>query len=186
MKKILSAVTMGALLSTGVLAHEVEAHEEKSNFYVAAKALMILGNDVSEEGEKLKGESGAGFGIDLGYRLAYGFSFEIDGTYATNDVKITNELGESEKFSATYITNSFDIAYRYPFTESFAGVIKGGYEHEYEDISGKGTSNSDGFAYAAALTYELNEHFGVLAEYEGTTIDSPRGNSVFAGVEYTF
>ena len=181
MKKVLSAVTMGALLSTGVLAHETESHEEKSNFYVAAKALIILGNDVSEGAEKLKGESGAGFGIDLGYRLAYGFSLEIDGTYATNKIKI-----ESEKFSATYITNSLDVAYRYPFTESFAGVIKGGYEHEYEDISGKGSSNSDGFAYAAALTYELNEHFGILAEYEGTTIDSPRGNSVFAGVEYTF
>jgi hypothetical protein len=43
-----------------------------------------------------------------------------------------------------------------------------------------------GFVYAGALIYEVTEGIEVLAEYEVTTIKGPRGNSAFAGVEFSF
>ena len=171
-------------------AEEVEAteqSEEKSDFYVAVKAIATLGSSVDEENLTLKGGTGAGLGIDLGYEISHGFSIEVDGTYAVNTVTETNnDTGDSEDFSASYATSSMDIAYRYMATEALGLVLKGGYEFEYEKIDTKDSATDSGFVYAAALTYELNEHIGILGEYEVTTIDGPRGNSAFAGIEYSF
>ena len=190
MKKIVSAILLSSLVSIGAYAEEVEAvehSEEKSDFYIAAKALATLGSSVDEENLTLKGDTGAGLGIDLGYEISHGFSVEVDATYAANTITETNnDTGDSEDFSAWYATSSMDIAYRYMATEALGLVVKGGYEVEYEKIDTKESATNSGFVYAAALTYEINEYIGILGEYEVTTIDGPRGNSAFAGVEYSF
>lgn len=195
MKKIVSAILLGSLVSMSAYAEEVEAatehSEEKSDFYIAVKALSTLGSSIDEEnaaGESvtLKGSAGYGLGIDLGYEISHGFSVEVDGTYAANTVTETAANGDSEDFSAYYMTSSMDIAYRYMATEALGLMVKGGYEFEYEKIDTKDSATNSGFTYAAALTYEINEHVGVLGEYEVTTVEGPRGNSAFVGIEYSF
>ena len=194
MKKIVSAILLSSLVSMSAYAEEVEAaehSEEKSDFYIAVKALSTLGSSIDEEeaGETvtLKGSAGYGLGIDLGYEISHGFSVEIDGTYAANTITSTNNVNdESEDFSAYYMTSSMDIAYRYMATEALGLVVKGGYEVEYEKIESADATTNSGFVYAAAITYEINEHIGILGEYEVTTIEGPRGNSAFAGIEYSF
>lgn len=85
------------------------------------------------------------------------------------------------------MTSSLDIAYAYPISHKFELFVKGGYEYEVEKINDLGIDASDtGFIYAAGIEYEINEKVSFISEYEGTTINGPRGNSVFAGAIYHF
>ena len=190
MRKILTLLAISSLTSLSLQASEPEHSEvttEQSNFYVAVKAIATLGDSIKEEHATLKGDTGVGIGIDLGYKLDYGFSVEIDGTYVTNTVTETLHNGDHEEFKASYITTSLDIAYKYPITHTIGLVVKGGYEYEIEKINGLDIDHSEnGFVFAGAVEYELTEHMAVLAEYEHTTIEGPRGDSVFAGVVYSF
>jgi opacity protein-like surface antigen len=190
MKKILTLLTLCSLSSLTIQAAELEQNEMKekeSNFYVAAKAIVTLGDSIDEEEVTLEGDTGIGIGIDLGYKLGYGFSVEVDGTYVSNNVTETQENGDSETFTASYITSSIDIAYKYPITHEVGVVLKTGYEYEIEKINDLDIDNTEtGFVFAGAVEYEVSEHGAILAEYEVTTIDGPRGNSVFLGMLYSF
>ena len=65
-------------------AHIQAKHHEEGNLYIVAKGLISLGDNYTEEAQGaepealLQGDTGAGFGIDLGYRLGYGFATEFD------------------------------------------------------------------------------------------------------------
>jgi len=191
MKKILTLLAISSLATLNIYASEVEhseMHEEqKSDFYVAVKAIATLGDSIEEEHATLEGDVGKGIGIDLGYKLSHGFSVEVDATYVTNTVTEKPLHGESEDFSASYITTSLDIAYKYPLTHTVGLVAKCGYEYEIEKIDDLDIDNSEtGFVAAVAVEYEVSEHMALLGEYEYTTIEGPRGDSVFAGVVYSF
>ena len=188
MKKLVSVLGLSTLLTVGAIAHGVEAHEEKSDFYVAVKGIVTLGDSIDEETAKLEGGLGKGLGIDLGYVISHGFSVEVDGTYVRNTVKETVfETGDVKYHDATYITTSLDVVYKYMVTSEFAILLKGGYEYEFEKIPDLDVDKTlSGFVYAGALIYEVTEGIEVLAEYEVTTIKGPRGNSAFAGVEFSF
>ncbi len=191
MKKILTLLAVSSFTTLNIYASEIEQNEmheaEKSGFYVAIKAITTLGDSIEEEGSTLEGDTGVGIGVDLGYELAYGFSVEVDGTYVSNTVTETLATGESEDFSASYITSSFDIAYKYPVTHTVGLVAKCGYEYEIEKVDDLGIDNSEtGFVFAGAVEYEVSEHMALLGEYEYTTIEGPRGNSIFAGLVYSF
>jgi opacity protein-like surface antigen len=191
MKKILTLLAVSSFATLNIYAGEMEhhaAHEEsKTPFYVAVKAITTLGDSIEEEGATLEGDTGFGIGIDLGYKLAYGFAIELDATYVTNNVTEREADGESEEYSASYITTSLDIAYKYPLTHTVGLVAKCGYEYEIETIDDLNIDNSEtGFVFAGAVEYEMSEHIALLGEYEYTTIDGPRGNSIFAGLVYSF
>ena len=188
MKKIISVIAMSSILGAGLYANEIEEKESNSDFYVAVKAMATLGSSIDEETTTLKGSIGKGLGIDLGYEVSHGFSVEVDGTYIVNTVTETDRAtGDSRDLSASYATNSLDIAYKYMATEALGLVAKCGYEYEFEKIPDLNVDKtSSGFVYAAALVYEVSEHMAVLGEYEVTTIKGPRGNSAFAGIEYSF
>ena len=174
-KKILPLVT-ALTLSTQVIAHENEKHE--SNLYVVGKALYILGDDVKHEETTLKGDGGIGFGIDLGYRIAYGFSVEYDFSYSINTVKEAEESADSE-----YMTHAVDLVYTYPATKELGVFAKVGYEYEKEKINDYGIDNSDhGTVFGAGLEYELTHQYSVVGEYEHSTIDGPRGDSIYLGI----
>ncbi len=82
---------------------EVEAVEAaESDFYIVAKGMMILGDDVTEEMSVLDGDRGYGFGIDLGYRISENFSVECDYSYSGNTVTETRAGMEPEEFDANY------------------------------------------------------------------------------------
>ncbi len=190
MRKFLTLLTLCSLSSLTIQAAELEKNEmkeKKSDFYVAAKALVTLGNTITEEEATLDGGVGKGFGIDLGYRIANGFAVEVDATYDTNTVTEEKD-GIKEDYTGTYLTSSFDVVYAHELVENLELFGKIGYEIEYEKIDTIADSyeSTTGFIYAAGMEYEVAESVAVLAEYEVTTIDGPRGNSVFLGMLYNF
>lgn len=191
MKKVLAVLVLSSLVSLNVYASEEEHHmgekTEKNNFYIAVKGMSTLGDSIEEGSSTLEGSTGVGIGVDVGYKLPYGFSVEIDATYAENTVTETLSNGDSEEFDASYITTSLDVDYKYHLTHEIGLIVKVGYEYEIETIDGLNIDNSStGFIFAGAVEYEVSEHVALLGEYEATTIEGPRGNSIFAGIVYDF
>ncbi len=173
--------------------HVKAKHHEEGNLYIVGKGLVTLGDDFTEEATdtepeaKLKGDTGAGVGIDLGYRIGYGFAVEFDFAYAHTDVKRSVEGEETVTAGADYYSYGIDLIYGYHIDEENVLFGKIGWEIEKEEISDYDISGTnDGFAYAVGLEHAFTEHWAFVGEYEGTLIDGPRGASLFAGASYTF
>lgn len=185
----------------GMEVHTAPIHSE-TGFYTAIKALMTLGDTADHgEGVTLEGKTGRGIGVELGYKIGYGFAVESDATYARNTVNETNcaegEVAEGEgeaeggchyaSGTGKYTTVSIDLAYNYHVTHHMGVFAKTGYEYEEEDIDELDIhANDTGFIYAVGAEYAISENAVFMAEYEGTTIEGPRGHSLFAGVAYHF
>jgi len=197
MKKALLAAAITAQMSTQLFAGgdiapvevqipEVMEHETESKFYVVAKALTILGDKVDHEGSILDGDRDYGFGIDLGYRLGNGFALEYDFSYARNTV--TEDNGDTiEEAKAKYYTHALDLVYTYELTETVGVFAKAGYEYEIEEIKDYDIDSDDnGFNFGAGVELAINHQYKFIAEYEHSTIEGPRGDSIFAGVMYNF
>lgn len=189
MNKILTGLIVSSLmvLSAEAIETHEEVHHDKSSFYVATKVMYTLGASIKEETSSLDGGKGQGLGIDLGYRVGNGFSIEIDGTYDHDTITEKKSNGEQHDVSASYITSSLDVAYTVHPTEELGLFIKGGYEYEFEKIDALSVHTlNKGFIYAAGTEYELSETVAIIGEYEVATIKGPRGNSIFAGMVYSF
>jgi opacity protein-like surface antigen len=175
-KKIIPLVT-ALTLSTSVMAQEMTEHENaESKFYVVGKALYILGDTIGEE----EGNGGAGFGIDFGYRLEYGLSVEYDFSYSTNTIDT-----EAESLDADYMTHAIDLIYTYKATQELGVFAKVGYEYESETIEDEDASDT-GAVFGAGVEYELSHLYSVVGEYEHSTIDGPRGDSIYLGLMVNF
>ena len=197
MKKILLAAAVAAQLTTQVFAggdiapvevHEPEVmgHAEESKFYIIAKALMITGDKIDHGHATLDGDRDYGYGIDIGYRLGHGFALEYDFSYASNTVTEDDGHG-THRAKAKYYTHAFDLVYTYEFTHTFGVFVKGGYELENEKINDLHIDDDkDGFNYGFGIEYALDHKYKVVAEYELSTIDCPRGDALFVGVMYNF
>jgi len=179
-KKILPLVAV-ATLSTQTMAHEHTQTEEKK-MYVVAKALTILGDTVEHEGTTLKGDNGIGFGIDFGYRLQYGLSMEYDFSYAINSVKESQNSADAD-----YVTHALDLIYTYRATHQLGIFAKVGYEYEIEKITDYAIDKkSHGTVFGAGAEYELTHQYSLVGEYEHSTIEGPRGDSIYCGVMINF
>ncbi len=195
-KKILISALMAGQIMTQAYAggdievvetEDVEIEVEESRFYVVAKALASLGEEVEHGEALLDGAGGYGVGIDFGYRLGNGFAIEYDFSYAKNRVteKILNV--EPEKVNAHYYTSSLDLVYVFEVTETVGIFGKVGYEYEWETIDALNIDSRDnGFIAGIGLEVGINERYKFLLEYEHSTIDSPRGDSLYAGLMYNF
>lgn len=166
-KTILGLSTALLLSSTSLLA------SDDSKVYVIAKALMITGD--SSHGHT--GNTGYGIGLDLGYKLPYHLSAELISTYATNSV---------DGHDASYLTYGAALVYTHHITSEAGVFVKGGYEMEDETIEGYADKSSNGFIYAVGAEYKIAPKYEALVEYEASTIEGPRGASIFAGVKYNF
>lgn len=199
MKKTLLALAVSAQLSTQLFAGgdiapvephipEVMEHETESKFYVIAKALMIMGDKVDHgAGVVLDGDRDYGYGIDFGYRLGNGFALEYDFSYARNTVSEIEHGDLIHEAKGTYYTHALDIVYTYEFTHTFGVFAKAGYEYEIEEIEEYHVDlDEHGFNYGVGVEYALNHKYKLIAEYEHSTIEGPRGDSVFVGVMYNF
>lgn len=124
---------------------------------IATKAYS-LGTSVEEEGATLEGSAGVGLGVDVGYKLGAGFSVEVDVAYVL-EKKTT---GEETTVKGSFTTTSLDVAYIHHITHELEAFIKGGYE------------------------YELSHTSAIALEYEGTTIEGPRGYIASLGYVYSF
>jgi len=179
-------ITQGEVEPVVDVAHHEEA-SHGSDFYVIAKGLTILGDDVAHGHDTLDGDRGYGFGLDLGYRIGNGFAIEYDFSYATNTVTETDAHHHSHEADATYYTHAIHLVYTYHVTHEFGVFVKGGYEYETEEIKDFHIdSHADGFAYGVGLEYAVNDHYTMIVEYEGSDIEGPRGAAVFVGVMYNF
>ncbi len=185
--------TLLAVLLFGACAyaseHKTEEHHAEKPHYIALKGMYTFGeNYTNDEGVLEEGEDGYGIAIDLGHRIGYGFSVEIDFSYEKADVTAHEE--EAGKIvllreTAKYYTSSIDLAYVYELTHSFGVLAKVGYEYEYEDIAGT-TADDTGFIFAAGMEYSINHTYKALVEYETSTVDGPKGDMIYAGVMYNF
>lgn len=189
MKKLLALLIASSLAVTSVYAKEMhlEEHESENNFYVATKAIYSFGASVEEADATREGSSGAGLGVDVGYKLGAGFSVELDVAYVEVDVLEKKLTGEQTTVKGSFTTSSLDVAYIHHMTHELEVFIKGGYEYEFETISDLGvdTTNS-GVVYAVGFEYELDHKNAIALEYEATTIEGPRGNIVSLGYVYSF
>ena len=194
MKRILLSFIVTLQMSTGLFAggdlepletEEAEVLEEESQFYIVAKALTILG-DSTEHGEALlDGDRDYGFGIDIGYRLGDGFAIEYDFSFSKNTVLETKVGDEPEYVDGEYMTSSLDLVYVYEATERVGLFLKVGYEYEWEEIEDLGIDSTDhGFVLGIGTEISINEKFKFLLEYEHSTIEGPRGPSVYAAIMY--
>ncbi len=167
---------------------EVSHDAHGSDFYIIVKGLSILGDTVAHGHDTLDGDPGYGFGIDLGYRIGNGFAVEYDFSHATNTVTETDDHGlHPHEGDATYTTHAIHLVYTMHVTDTFGVFVKGGYESETEEIEEFHIDkDSDGFAYAVGIEYAMNDHYTLMAEYEGSDIEGPRGDAVFVGVMYNF
>ena len=167
---------------------ETEAAElEESPFYMVVKGLASLGAEAEHGEALLDGDGGYGIGIDLGYRLGKGFAVEYDFSYAKNTVTEIIEHHEPENVDAHYYTSSLDLVYTYEATETVGVFAKVGYEYEWETIDELGIDSTDhGFIAGVGVEVALSEDYKLVAEYEHSTIDSPRGDSLYAGLMFNF
>ncbi len=160
---------------------------KESDFYVIVKGLTVSGDTVLHEENTFDGDRGYGFGIDLGYRLGSGFAIEYDFAHAENTVTETDVHHQSEEGDANYYSHALDLVYTYRLTDSFGIFAKGGYEYEIEEIDAFEIDEDDnGFNYGIGIEWAINEQYALVAEYEKSTIEGPRGDNIFAGVMYNF
>ncbi len=181
--KIANLLLAGSILfGVSAYAHEGEQQEESSPLYLTVKGMYAFGEDYTNDaGVVEKGDAGIGIGVDFGYELAYGFALELDGTFETADVQI----GEEPKETIDYYAASFDVVYVYELTEKFGVLGKVGVEYEYETV-GDEHNDETGMSYAIGAEYVLNRTYNAVVEYEGSTIDGPKGDAVMAGVKIKF
>jgi len=166
---------------------EKHGSHAESPFYIVGKMMIITGDDVDHgHGITLDGDRGTGLGIDVGYRLNHNFAIEYDFSYASDTITEINGHHELEA-DATYYAHALHLVYSQHLTEKVGFFLKAGYEYEKEKIDDLNIdSHDDGFAYGAGLEYNLNSHYALIAEYEGTTIEGPRGDAIFIGIMYNF
>jgi opacity protein-like surface antigen len=204
--KTLGSLAAATLLATSLVASEghedshVEGvaehapHHKEYVAYVVVKGLMTFGDSVTHEKEgghgeheevTLDGDQGAGIGIDIGVPIAYGFNIEFDFSYAKADVTEKPKEGEGEKETGTgeFFTYALDLVYAYHVTHDFVVFGKGGWEYEVEKIDDFHIDSDDnGFVYGIGVEYSFTHQVGLVAEYENSTIEGPRGAGVFLGV----
>lgn len=204
------------LMAADISARDAHTHHEnessslhaKTGFYTAVKGLITLGDTFEHgEGATLEGRIGKGVGIELGYKFGYGFALESDWTFARNTVEETDcsdHASEEEESvhaheaahsggchyvesDAEYYTVSLDLVYLLHLTHNLGLFFKTGVEYETEQIEALDIKAYDtGMVYAFGAEYAIGNHAAFLMEYEGTTIEGPRGHSVFAGLAYHF
>ncbi|MBA1432339.1 MAG: porin family protein [Epsilonproteobacteria bacterium] len=192
MKKQLTTVALAALLSAStVMANEeaINENEENGNLrhkeekvYVVIKGLVSNGDTITEGDARVEGKDGKGFGIDIGYRTGYGVNIELDYAYADVDITETTPTEET-KATGKYNSVSLDLLYAYHINEPLAVFVKTGIEYEQEKISALNVDKSDtGILYGAGIEYEIKENIALIAEYEDSTIDGPKGYTIAAGL----
>ena len=199
MKRIVTSALLAAqLVSFGyagggfeevepVVNETAETEEERFEYYVVVKAMTILGDNISEEHALLDGDRGYGFGIDFGYRVGEGFAIECDYSYASNDVTEHRAEEGGEVLDYSYRSLALDVVYSYEVTEKLGIFAKAGFEYEWENVDETDEDNYEtGAVFGIGLEYGFGPRYRFVAEYEHSTIDGPRGDSVFAGVMYNF
>ncbi|MCK4442393.1 MAG: porin family protein [Sulfurovaceae bacterium] len=158
-----------------------EPKKEKDGFYTVIKGNYNTGDDV----DTFSTDSGYGVGLDIGYSFGNGLAVELGLGYDQN--QLDNIATEND---VAYTSAGLSLAYTYNITKAVGVFAKVGYGMEKTDIDDDATLTYDdsdsGVIYGAGLEYKISDTYGLVAEYEGTTMDSLRGNIVGLGLKYNF
>lgn len=155
----------------------VEAPKKAKNFYMVAKGIYTMGDEV----DNLDADSGYGAGIDFGYRLGGGFASELGFAFSKSAL---NNPAENEISSKTA---GLSLVYTYDVAKAIGVFAKVGYMYEQQKIDSLNIDDDDsGVSYGAGVEYKINDDYGVVAEYQGSTIDSLRGDTASLGLMYNF
>jgi len=154
--------------------------KKEGGFYTVLKGNYNTGDDVGTLGS----DSGYGVGLDLGYAFGNGLALELGLGYDQNQL---NNVTEND---VTYQSAGLSLAYTYDITKAFGVFAKVGYGMEKTDIDNDATLTYDdsdsGLIYGAGVEYKISNKYGIVAEYEGTSMDSLRGDVVGLGLKYNF
>ena len=154
-----------------------DAPKKAKNFYMVAKGIYAMGDEVN----KLDADSGYGAGIDLGYRFSNGLATELGFTFSKNTLNNPAENEISSKTAALSLVYTYDVA------KAIGVFAKVGYMYEQQKINSLNIDDDDsGVSYGAGVEYKINDDYGVVAEYQGSTIDSLRGDTASLGFMYNF
>lgn len=183
---MIKRLVLAALLMSGFTeALLAEENQHGSKMYMVVKALFTTGEKVEHDATTtLESDSGHGFGVDFGYKVTHNVAVEFDFSYDENDVTVDDGTTPFV-VEGTYYTYAADVTYTHHMTKSLGLMAKVGYELEQEELEGTHT-NETGLVYGIALEYVVSKHYEVVAEYEASTIESPRGHSIFLGVKRNF
>jgi opacity protein-like surface antigen len=194
MKKFLLSVFVVLQLTTMLYANEDMLTEEIENieakvphFYIIGKGLMIRGDSVEHGEATLNGNRDYGYGVDIGYHIGKGFSLEYDFTSSRNTVRETKPGHEPEDIEGKYYTSAIDLVYSYELTKHLAVFGKVGYEYEWEEIDEINIDKREhGAIVGVGVEIAMNKKFAFMLEYEHSSIEGPRGDSIFAGILFRF
>jgi len=152
--------------------------KKEGGLYIVAKGISIAGDDANS----LSTDSGYGAGLDLGYGFGNGLAVELGGSFTKN------KLDNPAENEASYKTVDLSLVYTYDITKNWGIFGKVGYAQENTKINALNVDDSDnGLIYGGGLEYNINDNYGVVAEYEGSAIDnSLRGDAIGVGLKYNF
>ncbi len=196
MKKLVIGLSTAALAlaSTGVFAsghgegynyghhgaahgHDGHATEHSSPYYVVLKGLMTTGDKVSHgAGVTIDGNSGAGFGLDFGYKINHNFAIELVTSYAGN--KVTETVAAAARtLRNTAATTTHDAttttettaAETTTTTHDSATSTAGSHEAGAAEHSVRADANYLTYGLSLAYTMHVSEKAGLLFKvgYEG-------------------
>jgi len=153
--------------------------KKEGGFYIVAKGISIAGDD-GANGRST--DSGYGAGLDLGYGFGNGLAVELGANFAKN------KLDNPAENEASYKTVNLSLVYTYDITKNWGVFGKVGYAQENVKINTLNVDDSDnGLIYGGGLEYNINDNYGIVAEYEGSAIDdSLRGDAIGLGLKYNF
>ena len=159
---------------------EVKKEEPKKEggLYIVAKGISIAGDDAGT----LSTDSGYGAGLDFGYGFGNGLAVELGANFTKN------KLDNPAENEASYKTVDLTLVYTYDITKNWGIFGKVGYAQENTKINALNVDDNDnGLIYGAGLEYNINNNYGIVAEYEGSDIDnSLRGDAIGFGLKYSF
>jgi len=167
--------------------------------YGVAKFMYSPGADYEHSGHVITGESAMGLGFDLGYKIMDSVSAELAFSYGSNSISkedhtATDSTPTHSMFplmatgtlsgTGTYLAIGLLGVYTYHINEQFSAVGKFGFVSESETLSwdtGDESASSTGVVYVLGGEYVLGGHNELVLEYEGSTVEGPKGANIFIG-----
>lgn len=179
------AAMIVAVALSAFAAHDLEPHKTTGHWYVTVKGTQISGG----EHDEMKGSTGYGAGMEVGYEFANHFALEGMIVRATNDVTLTDEHHEKIDGTGEYMTYGVNLAYLWHATHHTILVGKVGLVSEHETIDfdhEEETADETGYDFGVGVEYEVSPSVELLVEYEHESIEGTRGDDLFLGAKYVF
>lgn len=173
-------LTLSAVPET---AYASSSSEDKKNYYIVPKAVVVIGDTITHHGHEIDGEAGVGVGVDLGYSINTNYALELSATHA--EASVIEDAHVKDR--AEYTTYGVNAVYTRNLVNHLGFLAKLGYGWEYEKMDKLHIKETlDGVTYAVGLEYGVADDTEVVFEVEGANVTSSRGESLLFGLKHKF